>query len=183
MVLETLNPTGPLSTALESLWLQVQVGGRRTFREILEDALIGRADALGDCFPEIDLGGDDAVSRRHARVRRVGGRFELEDLDSTNGTRVNGVWLDPFCPIELSPGDVVMIGDFCKLHVTGSPLPLSGEPVSRAGCPSEVPGYASAIAYTPGDTQPVYSPDAMDFLSAALDRLERVELAGGFEDA
>ena len=34
---------------------------------------------------------DPAVSRRHCTIRRVGGHFELADLDSHNGTYVNGI--------------------------------------------------------------------------------------------
>lgn len=33
---------------------------------------------------------DDSVSRRHARLRRKGGMLVVEDLDSANGTIVNG---------------------------------------------------------------------------------------------
>jgi pSer/pThr/pTyr-binding forkhead associated (FHA) protein len=35
--------------------------------------------------------GDRTVSRRHAKLRTFGGQWFLEDLGSTNGTRVNGI--------------------------------------------------------------------------------------------
>jgi pSer/pThr/pTyr-binding forkhead associated (FHA) protein len=35
--------------------------------------------------------GDSTVSRRHAKLRAFGGQWFLEDLGSTNGTRVNGI--------------------------------------------------------------------------------------------
>ena len=57
------------------------------------------------------------VSRRHARVTREGGRFHLEDLNSSNGTRVNGVPLDPFSPRAIAPGDDVQLGDMAVLSV------------------------------------------------------------------
>lgn len=50
-----------------------------------------------------------AVSRRHARLRFRDGIWILEDLDSTNGTLVNGAPLIGRCRLE--PGDRVGIGD------------------------------------------------------------------------
>ena len=57
------------------------------------------------------------VSRRHARVTREGRRFYIEDLNSSNGTRVNGVPLDPFSPRAIAPGDDVQLGDMAVLSV------------------------------------------------------------------
>lgn len=51
---------------------------------------------------------DNNLSRRHCQIRRVPGQFRLEDLQSKNGTYVNGrrvEWMD------LSPGDLITIGD------------------------------------------------------------------------
>lgn len=48
-----------------------------------DQAIIGRQS---DC--EINLP-SSTVSRRHAQIRRVGGRFFLKDLNSTNGTLLN----------------------------------------------------------------------------------------------
>jgi pSer/pThr/pTyr-binding forkhead associated (FHA) protein len=50
---------------------------------------------------------DDRVSRRHARVRRDGDDFVLEDLDSSNGTYVDGV---PVVECVLRTGDWIQIG-------------------------------------------------------------------------
>ena len=49
------------------------------------------------------------VSREHARVRREGRRWILEDLGSTNGTFLNDERV--LKPIELRDGDSIMIGD------------------------------------------------------------------------
>ncbi len=51
---------------------------------------------------------DNAVSRRHAQLRFRDGKWILQDLDSTNGTVVNGVAVGR---CELRPGDCVVIGD------------------------------------------------------------------------
>jgi DNA-binding response OmpR family regulator len=53
------------------------------------------------------------VSREHARVRRVGWRAILEDLNSTNGTVLNGERV--LDPVELHHGDRIEIGDVILL--------------------------------------------------------------------
>jgi FHA domain/Domain of unknown function (DUF1707) len=52
---------------------------------------------------------EPSVSRRHAALRRDGGRWLLRDLGSRNGTRVNGVRL--LDEAEVGPGDRVSFGD------------------------------------------------------------------------
>lgn len=49
----------------------------------------------------------DAVSRRHARIFFRDGGWIVQDLESTNGTRVNGVRVGR---CRLSPGDRVRLG-------------------------------------------------------------------------
>jgi hypothetical protein len=51
---------------------------------------------------------DDRVSRQHARLQARGGVLVLVDLDSTNGTRVNGSRISE---VAVGAGDVVEIGD------------------------------------------------------------------------
>jgi hypothetical protein len=51
---------------------------------------------------------DDAVSARHARFISYGAEWEVEDLQSTNGTYLNGQRLDGATPLQ--PGDVVTVG-------------------------------------------------------------------------
>ena len=57
------------------------------------------------------------VSRRHARVTRDRGRFYIEDLNSGNGTRVNGEALEPFRLRVIAPGDAVQLGRMPVLSV------------------------------------------------------------------
>lgn len=67
-----------------------------------EEVLIGRA-------PEAMLRFSDlSVSRRHARVFRVGGDVVIEDLGSTNGTIVRGQHVSGLAP--LADGDRVGLG-------------------------------------------------------------------------
>ena len=51
--------------------------------------------------------GDDTVSRRHAELRLVEGRWMLRDLGSSNGTWVNGRRV---MEAEVAPGDYVQLG-------------------------------------------------------------------------
>ena len=52
---------------------------------------------------------DDLVSGWHAQVRQENGRMVLYDLDSTNGTFVNGTRIT--APCLLRPGDTIGMGD------------------------------------------------------------------------
>jgi hypothetical protein len=59
-----------------------------------EEIMVGREDPSSGIFPDIDLtpyGGEDGgVSRRHARLLRSGDDFFVEDLQSTNYTKLDG---------------------------------------------------------------------------------------------
>ena len=57
------------------------------------------------------------VSRRHARLRRVGDEFQLTDLDSSNGTQIDGVKLLADYPSTIRPGQVITIGAFTLVLV------------------------------------------------------------------
>lgn len=50
---------------------------------------------------------DESVSRFHVKIQDDGGKFILTDLDSTNGTRVNG---HPMHMRVLQVGDLVAVG-------------------------------------------------------------------------
>jgi pSer/pThr/pTyr-binding forkhead associated (FHA) protein len=73
--------------------------GRRV--ELGVEVVIGRQDA--DLVLE-----DPEVSRRHAVLRRSGESVVIEDLDSTNGTFVEGERIRK--PITVGPGDEVRVG-------------------------------------------------------------------------
>jgi pSer/pThr/pTyr-binding forkhead associated (FHA) protein len=65
---------------------------------------------------ELPLRRDD-VSRRHAELRFEGGSWTLQDLNSTNGTYLNGERIDAVR--RLAPGDRIEIGanaiTFCEI--------------------------------------------------------------------
>ena len=77
-------------------------------------AVIGRADPVSNFAPEVDLGGhgaiDSGVGRRHARLFLQDGQVMLEDLNSTNGTTLNGQRLKPGQPQVIRDGDTMVLG-------------------------------------------------------------------------
>jgi hypothetical protein len=76
---------------------------------------VGRLDEISGIYPDIDLtphGGDDAgVSRRHAQLLQEDDTWYVIDLDSTNGTFLNGVELTPKTRALLSDGDQITMGE------------------------------------------------------------------------
>ncbi len=91
----------PVTSRHLSLVLQSGSGRNMRFPIGSGPMTIGRA-----AENEIVLDSSD-VSRRHARLTWVGNQLRIEDLNSTNGTRVNGT------PVRLSdvqPGDQLTLG-------------------------------------------------------------------------
>jgi pSer/pThr/pTyr-binding forkhead associated (FHA) protein len=73
----------------------------RVFRQLPIPVTIGREEGNS-----LRLN-DERISRFHAKVQNEDGDVILTDLESTNGTRVNGVPIQIRC---LRPGDLVSIG-------------------------------------------------------------------------
>lgn len=96
--------------------LVIQRGGKigKEFPLTTDESLIGRWDADGGIFPDVDLDQDDPeakVSRRHARIQCFNNKFTIEDLGSTNGTFVNrGARLLPGNKHPLQNGDEIIVG-------------------------------------------------------------------------
>ncbi len=88
---------------MAQITLQVLEGLERgvTFRDLATPITIGREDENS-----VRLN-DERVSRFHAKVQEDGGRVILTDLESTNGTRVNG---RPISARVLRPGDQISVG-------------------------------------------------------------------------
>ncbi len=60
---------------------------------------------------------DVTVSRAHAEIRRVDGRFVIQDVGSLNGTYFNGNRIER---ADLEHGDEVQIGKFKLVFLTGA---------------------------------------------------------------
>lgn len=109
-------PEAPAAPAVRRAKLIIQRGGTvgKEFPLTETESNIGRWDADGGIFPDVDLDQDDPeakVSRRHARIICQEGQYLLEDLGSTNGTFVNrGRRLLPGNRHPLNDGDEVIVG-------------------------------------------------------------------------
>lgn len=66
---------------------------------------------------------DDSVSRRHARLEYEAGAWHVTDLDSTNGTYLNGTRLEPNVATPLPYGANIRFGAvLARFRATGSDL-------------------------------------------------------------
>ena len=116
--------------------------------------------------PELSLGRDPTcdvcivskqVSRRHAVLRQgTAGRARITDLDSRNGTRVNGRRV---AEADLEPGDVVRLGSWVGV-VTSSPSAfdelgpglLGGATLQAALAPLKARAQSSVPVVIEGET-------------------------------
>ena len=97
MALTGFDPQGqPVKIELRRADLDRQQGG----------FTIGRHPLLVDRMLN-----DDRVSRRHARFSAMNGAVCLEDLNSGNGTTLNGTRCIPFEPTTIQPGDTINVGN------------------------------------------------------------------------
>jgi len=72
--------------------------------------LVGRQDPMRGISPEINLGDDKTVGRKHAYLRNQQGEYTVEDLNALNKTRLNGVILVPHKEESLKDGDILRFG-------------------------------------------------------------------------
>jgi hypothetical protein len=80
-----------------------------------EESLIGRQSTSVKQTVAVQ---DDAISKRHAIiVRNHDGSFIIRDLNSTNGTAVNGTALVAGADQPLKEGDVITMGEFTVITV------------------------------------------------------------------
>src|SRR5215472_8229947 len=110
----------------------------RTFRELATPVSIGREEG------NLLRLNDERVSRFHARVQHDNGEMILTDLESTNGTRVNGTVVQIR---RLRPGDRVGIGRSLLLFGTESEIAnrLASLNASTTAKPVEGPDGAATV--------------------------------------
>jgi FHA domain-containing protein len=97
------------------LLLYIEGNKRTTLKVPLTDRLlIGRSDQDSPAVPGLDLapysGEAGGVSRNHAALIYEDEGVFIEDLGSTNGTRLNGLQLAPHEPYRLRSGDELEFG-------------------------------------------------------------------------
>lgn len=104
----------------EGARLLVKMGDQKVELNIRDSMLVGRSIEGDD--PQhyaLDLGSyggyQSGVSRQHAAITRHEGGLYIEDLGSTNGTRINGFQLTARRKYRLRDGDEI---EFARLRTT-----------------------------------------------------------------
>ncbi|MGA7802142.1 MAG: HD domain-containing phosphohydrolase [Gammaproteobacteria bacterium] len=112
--------------------LEVLSGPRAGMRYPVQEQLqLGRVvdeTSPPDCFVELP---EQAVSRQHARIVRRDAQFVLQDLNSTNGTVVNGTFLPAGGSHVLHDGDTIEIGSTRLRYRAGGRLPSGPADTAR----------------------------------------------------
>lgn len=100
---------------------------------------------------------EETVSSRHCELRRLPHGYEIADLGSTNGTRVNGEKIERETR-ELHDGDTVLLGlaaklRFVRVHeirgksaATSPSAPSTTQRLGRLPDPDEINPVAAAVA-------------------------------------
>jgi pSer/pThr/pTyr-binding forkhead associated (FHA) protein len=101
----------------------------RVFRELATPITIGREEG------NLLRLNDERVSRFHAKVQADNGEIILTDLESTNGTRVNGNVIQIR---RLRPGDRIAVGR--SLLLFGSETEIAERILTLAGTSTSPPG-------------------------------------------
>ena len=81
-------------------------GNTHKYRLENDICVVGSASDRADCV--IDLPG---ISRMHARISKEGNTYYVKDLNSTNGTYVNGRQLACFEMCEIRSNDSIIFGN------------------------------------------------------------------------
>jgi pSer/pThr/pTyr-binding forkhead associated (FHA) protein len=118
-------PEPPRASTPDACVLLVERDGQVVTSQALHADIttLGRDPACGVVLP------DDDVSRHHARILRKHGRYYLEDLDSLNGTFVDG---EPVYSFKLAADPPVQIGPY--LLRLRSALPAEPDGGGAAAC-------------------------------------------------
>lgn len=94
----------------------------RRVRLTAESNLIGRTSEKRAIHPEIALDQDDAVSHRHALIKLLpNSGLVLRDIESSNGTRINGTDLRPLTDVNIKAGDKITLGHWTLITVEAVP--------------------------------------------------------------
>jgi hypothetical protein len=126
---------------------------------------------------DLVLQDDRSVSRRHAVIRRSNTGYVIEDLQSNNGTYVDGERVE--YPVVLRNGQSIKVGDNeLTFKIISAPLSAGASSGPAAGMPAQmpaeppaptfdlpVPGAGQAPAFQPGvnpPPQPGFPPSPLD---------------------
>lgn len=117
--MDSLNDTQHIQTPRSAYWLRLQISDSRQVDICVKrTAIIGRSSREQQV--DIDLSDDGGyrlgVSRYHVRFDAYQNRLTISDMDSANGTALNGKMLTPHRDYVVQPGDELSLGRM-TLHV------------------------------------------------------------------
>ncbi len=133
-----------------------RIGARRALAPPPSTLIIGRGDEASWVILDEDL------SRTHAEVRRGWDGVSIRDLDSKNGTAIDGTPVTAWTPLHhgarIALGKVIVrFDDPAESHLRGGPPPKKA--VQKMG--------SDPISRTPGSRWPMYAAAAIALLAAA----------------
>src|SRR4051812_29166583 len=117
------SPPGP--TIVLKLIIEDDEGRKTVVPFVREEITIGRQEGNTIRLTERN------VSRRHARLMRQNGHVVVEDLGSSNGTRINGERISGQSAVK--DGDLIQIGGYdlarqSEVAARARPAPVQDEP-------------------------------------------------------
>lgn len=107
---------------ISSLWAKEEPSFSYTFDQ--DRILVGRSAGSDVCIPHT------AVSLSHAAITATQSHYTITDLDSTNGTKVNGELIPPHRGKRLQSDDIIECGGFEIRFSAGIPV---ASPTSEVG--------------------------------------------------
>src|ERR1700690_3243023 len=119
-------------------------GSRESLQEILLQPGLNRLGRVEDNDFQIS---DDSVSSHHCQIELKDGVITVWDLDSTNGTFIDG---QPIQQAVLRPGQVLSLGTVpmaCEADPDGdpAPVPVKRPPVSGPFPPRAIPPAVAVV--------------------------------------
>ncbi|MBN2045824.1 MAG: FHA domain-containing protein [Anaerolineales bacterium] len=110
------KPAAPLPVSSAHINLHIIRTGQIIPLEGGAEFTLGRISEGQSIMPDIDLSPYDAysqgVSRLHATLKVRDSLFYIEDLGSSNGTRINNNKITPLTDTLIHNGDVIALGRF-----------------------------------------------------------------------
>ncbi|HEY3227845.1 MAG TPA: FHA domain-containing protein [Roseiflexaceae bacterium] len=123
-------------------WLEIEAG----FTQQTAQCQGGRPDRTNAVADTLTIGRDSendivlesiTVSRYHALLLRNEAGLLLFDLESTNGTLLNGVPVRPDEPVRLANGDVMQLGEVVVRYAAPLVLPERPRPAALGAAPAQ----------------------------------------------
>lgn len=112
-ILHLYRVEGEVNRAQPLTGVYLRLPSGETFPLDMDCILLGRQDVKRNILVDIDLSRFDpskGISRKHALIVRNQDNYTIEDLNSANGTKVNGIRLQPGQKRLLQDGDVIELG-------------------------------------------------------------------------